>query len=78
MGRCCKNLAERKEEEVLVKYKVEESKRGRSAPLEWREVRKDRKYRIIRWKEDCWARILSLFRETTGSVCKASRRCQRK
>ena len=56
MGRCWKNLAERKEEEVLVKYKVEESKRGRSAPLEWTEVRKDKKYRIM-WGEDCWARI---------------------
>ena len=40
----CKNLAERMEEEVLSKYKVEESNKeafqGRSAVLEWRAVRK--------------------------------------
>ena len=38
------------EEEVLDKYKVEASKkegfRGRGAPLEWRRVRKSKKYRI--------------------------------
>ena len=38
------------EAEVLDKYKVEGSKReafiGRGAPLEWRRVRKSRKYRI--------------------------------
>ena len=36
------------EEEVLDKYKVEESKReafrGRGASLDWRRVRKDKKY----------------------------------
>ena len=41
------------EEEVLDKYKVEESKkeafRGRGAPLEWRRVRKSKKYRIRKW-----------------------------
>ena len=26
-------------------------------------MRKNKKYRIRRWREDCWARILSLFRE---------------
>ena len=40
INRCWKNLAEREEEEVLDKYKVEDSKReaynGRGAPLEWR------------------------------------------
>ena len=45
-----KNLAERIEEEVLDKYKVEESKRessrGRGTPLEWRTVRKSKKHRI--------------------------------
>ena len=44
MDRCWRNLTERMEEEVLEKYKVEQSKReasgGRSAPLEWRRVRK--------------------------------------
>ena len=43
-------MAERMEEEVLDKYKVEESKRessrGRGASLEWMKVRKNEKYRI--------------------------------
>ena len=55
------------EEEVLDKYKVEESNkealRGRSALSEWRRVRKNKKYRIREWREDCWARVFSLFRE---------------
>ena len=50
MDLCWKKLAERMEEEVLGKYKVEESKReafrGTGAPLKWRRVRKDKKYRI--------------------------------
>ena len=51
MDLCWKNLAERMEEEVLNnKYKVEESKReafrGRGGPLEWRRVRKNKKYTI--------------------------------
>ena len=41
------------EEEVLGKYKVEDSTRGayrgRGSSLEWRRVRKSRKYRIRRW-----------------------------
>ena len=53
MDQCWKNLAERMEEEVLDKYKVEGSKReafrGRGAPLEWRRVRKNKKYRIRKW-----------------------------
>ena len=44
MDLCWKKLAERMEEEVQDKYKVEESKReacrGRGALLEWRRVRK--------------------------------------
>ena len=47
------------EAEVLDKYKVEESKReaftGRGAPMEWRRVRKHKKYRIRRWRGDCGA-----------------------
>ena len=43
MDQCWKNWAERMEEEVLDKYKVEDSKReayrGRGFPLEWRFVR---------------------------------------
>ena len=58
---------DRMEEEVLDKYKVEESKkeafRGRGVPLERRRVRKSKKYRIRKCGEDCWARIFSLFRE---------------
>ena len=43
-------LAERMEEDVLDKYNVEESNKeafnGRSASLEWRRARKNKKYRI--------------------------------
>ena len=59
--------AERMEEEVLDKYKVEERQkrpfRGRGAPLEWRWVRENKRYRLRKWGEDCWARIFSLFGE---------------
>ena len=55
------------EEEVLDKYKVEESKReafrGRGVPMEWRTVRKNKKDKIRDWEEDCRARIFALFRE---------------
>ena len=65
MDLCWKNLAERMEKEVLDKNKVEESKeeafRGRGASLEWRRVRENKRYRIRKWREDCWARIFSLF-----------------
>ena len=41
------------EEDVLDKYKVEDSKgeahRGRGSPLEWRRVRRSKKYRIRKW-----------------------------
>ena len=53
------------EEEVLDKYKVEESIReafrGRGAPLEWRSVRKSKKYR----NENVVRKLLgkNLFRE---------------
>ena len=36
---------------------------GRGAALEWRCVRKSKKYRVRKWREDCWARIFSLFEE---------------
>ena len=66
MDQCWKELAEKTEEEVLDKYKVEDNKRGasrgRGSPLEWRLVRRSKKYRIRKWREDCWARILALFR----------------
>ena len=46
MDLCWNNLAGRMEEELLDKYKVEESKRealrGRGAPLEWRRVRENK------------------------------------
>ena len=67
MDLCWKNLAERMEEEVLDKYKVEESKKGaftgRGDPLEWKSVRRNKRFKIRKWREDCWARIFSLFRE---------------
>ena len=67
MDQCWKKLAERMEEEVLDKYKVEDSERGvyrgRGFPLEWRRVRKSRKYRIKKWGEYCRARTIALFRE---------------
>ena len=53
MGQCWKNLAGRMEEEVLDMYKIEDSKRVafrcRGAPLEWRRVRRSKKYRPRRW-----------------------------
>ena len=64
MDQCWKNLAEKMEEEVLDKYKVEEGKRGtfrgRGDPLEWRRVRKNKRYKIRKWEEGCWARIFLL------------------
>ena len=48
-----KNWAERDEEEVLDKYKVEEGNkeafRGGGAPLEWRNVSQSKRYRIRKW-----------------------------
>ena len=35
----------------------------RGSSLEWRRVRKNRKYRIRKWRADCWAGIFALFRE---------------
>ena len=63
------NLAERMEEEVLDKYKVEESKRE---ALEWRRVRKNKKYRIRKWRKNF------LFENISCSVCKVGRTSQRK
>ena len=67
MDQCWKNWAERMEQEILDKYMVKESKReaftSRGAPLEWRRVRKNKKYRIRMWCDDCWARFFSLFKE---------------
>ena len=67
MDLCWTNLAKKMEEEAMDKYKVDngnrEAFRGRGDPLEWRRVRKSKKYRIRKWREDCWAKIFSLFRE---------------
>ena len=53
MNECWEKLAVKIEEEVLEKYKVEDSNngayRGRGSFLEWRRVRKSRKYRIRKW-----------------------------
>ena len=58
MYECWKRLAEKMEEEVLDKYKVEDSKRGAEAeaPL-WNGGK------IRMWREDCWARI-ALFKNS--------------
>ena len=61
MDQCWRNLAEGTEEEVLNMYKVEERKKSFSEVevLFWNGgvVRKSKKYRIRKWREDCWARI---------------------
>ena len=53
MDRCWRNLARRMEEEVLDKYNVEYSQREafgcRGAPLEWRRVRRNKRYEIRKW-----------------------------
>ena len=53
---CWKNSAERVEKEVLDTYKFEESKReafrGRGASQKWRRVRKNKKYRLRKWREE--------------------------
>ena len=53
MDQCWKNLAERMEEEVLDKYKVEESKRGafkgRGNTLKWKIVRRNKRLKIRKW-----------------------------
>ena len=67
MDECWKNLAGKIQGEVVGKRTVEDSKReafkGRGAPLEWRRVRRSKKYRIKTWRENCWARIFAMFRE---------------
>ena len=54
------------EEEVLDKYIVEESKRdtfrGRGTTFEWRRVRKNKRHKIRKWREDCWTRIFFVLR----------------
>ena len=50
MDVCWKKVAERMDEEFLDKYKVEESMKGafkgRGNPLEWKRVRKNKRYKI--------------------------------
>ena len=81
MDECWKKLAEKIEEE-LDKYKVEDNKRGayrgRGSLLEWRRVRRSRKYRIRKCGESCSARIFALFKEKTCSVCKACMKMRQK
>ena len=75
MDQCWKTLAERAEEEVLDKYKVEESKReafgGRGARWNWSRVRKKKKYRTRKWREDCWQEFSLCLQNISCSVCKA-------
>ena len=54
-GKSCAGARSKKAKERLF--------RGRGAPLECRRVLKNKKYRIRKWGEDCWARIFYLFRE---------------
>ena len=65
MDLCWKKLAERMEEEVLDKYKVEESKkeafRGRGAPLELRRVRKSKKIQNKKVVKTLLGQNFSLF-----------------
>ena len=75
-------LAERMEEDVLDKYNVEESNKevfnGRSASLGWRRVRKNNR-NIIKSGERIVGREFSpCLENTTCSVCKGSRRRERK
>ena len=75
INQCWKNLAERIEEEVLDKYKVEESKReafkGRGAPLEWRRVRGSKKYRIKEWRRRLLGKsLLFVQREKSTAFAK--------
>ena len=62
---CWKILAEREEEEVLDKYKVENTKKillqGEVTP--WNGEGYAKTLKIGKWREDCWARIFSFFRE---------------
>ena len=65
---CWKKIAGTMEEEVLNKYKVEDSQRGvyrgRGEHLKRRRVRRSKKYRIPEWCEDCKGRIFSWSRES--------------
>ena len=61
-----KKLPEKIEEEVLDRYKVEDSKkRGlqRQRRHHWRRERRSKKYIMRKWEEDCWARIFALFKK---------------
>ena len=80
---CWKKLAEKREEEVLDKYKVENSitgaYKGKDSLLEWRRARRSRRHRIRKWREDCWAIIFVFCSENvTCSVRKACMKTRRK
>ena len=71
------------EDEVLNKYKVEESNKeafkGRSAPLERRRVPKNKKLQNQKVEKKIAGQEFSpCLENTTCSVCKASRRSRRK
>ena len=81
VDQCWKRLVERVEEEVLDKYKVEDSKReacrGRGNPLEWRLVRRGKKYRIEKVKI-AGQESSPCLENTTCSVGKACMKIPRK
>ena len=62
------------EEEVLDKYKVEESKReafrGRGAALEWRKVCKNKKYRIRKGRRLLGKNFLLLCKKKLTAAAK--------
>ena len=67
MDQFWRRLAEKMDEEVLDKCKVDDSKRGaytgRGFLLERRRAGKSKKHRIKKWREDYWARVFYLFGE---------------
>ena len=67
-----KNLVVRMEEEVLDKYKVEESKRGAYKGRERRRVCRNKREKSVGQE------LTPCFENTTCSVCKGSRRSQQK
>ena len=62
-----KELCGTLEEGVLEKYKVDEANKGacqgREEPLDWRIVKREKRFQPRMWREGCWAGIFSWFRE---------------
>ena len=54
MDQCWRNLAENGRGSP---GQVQGRKKQKRDPLEWRRVRKNKKYKIRKWREDCWVRF---------------------